>query len=136
LRGGAVEPSESDVRTGDASLNGIGGKQKQLRVWASGVTQATRTGRPVESLNVGELPLRFAKPLGERRLANRNARKASGTISVQGFDESVERGVFFTVLDPKGASRGVFLAEGYAVRGSNLRTQNPVTTTNIEVSQI
>jgi hypothetical protein len=133
---GAVTRSESEPRTGDAGLNSIGGKSKQLRIWAAGVTQGERTGRPIESLNVGELPLAFARPLAERKLAARNARKASGTLVVSGFDESIERGVFFRVLDPAGVSRGVFLAEGYTVRGENLGTREPRVTTNIEVSQI
>jgi hypothetical protein len=133
---GAVTRSESEPRTGDASLNGIGGKQKQLRIWAEGVTQATRSGKPIESFNVGELPLKFAKPLAERRLAARNARKASGTIQIAGFDESVERGVFFRVLDPQSNSRGVFLAEGYSVQGTNLGTPDQRVTTSIEVAQI
>ena len=136
LRDGAVTPAESDVKTGDASLKAIGGKQKQLRIWAEGVTQGTRRGKPIEPFNVGELPLKFAKPLAERRLAARNARKARGTISIPGFDESIERGVFFRVLDPAGASRGTFLAEGYTVTGSNLGTANQRTVTNIEVSEI
>jgi hypothetical protein len=133
---GAVTRSESEPRTGDASLNGIGGKQKQLRIWAEGITQATRTGKPIESFNVGELPLKFAKPLAERRLAARNARKASGTISIAGFDESVERGVFFRVLDCQGNSRGVFLAEGYSVQGTQLGTPEQRVTTSVEVAQI
>ncbi|HEX8287171.1 MAG TPA: hypothetical protein VF556_04205, partial [Pyrinomonadaceae bacterium] len=133
---GAVTRSESEPRTGDAGLNSIGGKSNRLRIWAEGITQATRRGRPIESFNVGELPVKFAKPLAERRLAARNARKASGTISIAGFDESIERGVFFRVLDRAGVSRGVYLAEGYSVSGANLGTPEQRVTTSIEVSQI
>lgn len=126
----------SEPKTGDATLNGSSGRSRKLLVLREGLTQATRTGRPIETFAVGELPLYFAKPLARRMLARRLAKKQSGTIEIAGFDETVERGVFFRVLDRDATSFGIFLAEGYSVEGTNLGTPNQQIITRIDCSEI
>lgn len=128
--------STSEPKTGDATLNGLAGRSRQLLVLHTGLTQATRTGRPIETFAVGELPLFFAKPLAQRLLARRLAKKQTGAIEIAGFDSSVERGVFFRALDRNGASFGIYLAEGYSVSGTNLGTPNQRITTRIDSTEI
>jgi hypothetical protein len=133
---GKTKNSISEPKTGDATLSGQAGRSRKLLVLREGLTQAARPGKAIENFAVGELPLYFAKPLARRMLARRLAKKQSGTIEIAGFDQSIERGVFFRVLDRNDASFGVFLSEGYSVSGTDLRTVNQKIITRIDCSEI
>ncbi len=106
----------SEPRSGDLSINAIGGRSRQIVVLRDGIFLSGRGNfGGVESLNVGELPLQFAVRLAERKLANRRARKQSGSITIIGYSPDLDRGTFFRVFDRENNSYGKFLTEGLRV---------------------
>ncbi len=131
----AETASFSEPKTGDASLDSSRGKQSQILVLKDGLTLTSRPGNAIETVSTGELPLYFGIPLVRRKLARRTSQKQSGSVSVIGYSNSVERGVFFRVYDRSNVSYGKFIAEGYRVNfealGDGVRA-----TTEVEVSEI
>lgn len=105
--------SYSEPKTGDASLISSLGKQSQIIVLKDGLTLGSRPGNALEGLAIGELPLFFGIPLVERKLANRDAQKQSGTVNVIGYSESIERGTFFTLQTREDAQIGKFVTVGF-----------------------
>lgn len=112
---GNTENAVSEPKTGDASLNSIGGRQRQTVVLREGLTLTSRTGGRIEGFNLGEIPLQIGIPLVERIIERRSSRKQTGEIAIAGFDASLERGTFFRILDRAGTSFGIFLTEGYSL---------------------
>lgn len=110
---GNSENSVSEPKTGDVSLNSLGGRQRVAAVLREGLTLNNRPGNRLENFQLGEIPLQIGKDLVSRIIERRAARKQTGAITIAGFDESIERGTFFRVLNRAGASFGVFLTEGY-----------------------
>lgn len=108
---GKPKPPISDVRSGDISVPNFT-KQKTKTIFKSGVTQATRTGKPLVPLNVGELPLFFAEPLANWLLANG---RITANVEITGYDESIERGVFFALKGREAEDLGNYLISGYRV---------------------
>ena len=126
----------SEPRIGDLSVNAVGGRQRTIVVLKGGVNLSSRgTFGGVESLAVGELPLQFALTLAERKLENRIARKQTGNITIPGWSESLDRGVFFRVLDRNATSYGVFLTEGLRVDIQALG-DGAIITTSVDVQEI
>lgn len=110
LRGKPKKPS-TDIRSGDISTPNFQ-KQQIKTIFKTGVTQAARTGKPLPSLNTGELPLVFAEPVASWILANG---RVKGNIEVTGYDESIERGISFTLRGRGGENLGRFIVEGYRI---------------------
>lgn len=108
---GKPRPPRNEPRSGDISVSNYS-KQRSYAVFKEGVTQATRTGRPLPDFNVGEVPFFFAEPLTKRKLAQ----ELTGVqVEVPGFDESVERGVIFALPGRGGVVLGNFLTSGFRV---------------------
>lgn len=110
LRGKPKKPI-TDTRGGDISVQNFQ-KQKTKTIFAPGVTQENRTGKPLIPLNAGELPLFFAEPLADWLLANG---RISANVEVTGYDESIERGISFNLRGRSGEDLGNFLISGYRV---------------------
>lgn len=128
--------SDNSVRTGSVGKPALANKQKSVYVLKPGLTLANRPGNPIEPFNVGELPARFGEPLAERVLARRGAKKESGSVEFLGYDESIERGTYFALLDEAGERIGIFVVEGFEITGENLGTPGERIATTIEVSEI
>jgi hypothetical protein len=129
--------SLSEPRTGDATLSAVGGRSRKMIVWREGVTQENREGYPIEPVSAGEVPTAFFISLFQRLLERRAEGKQEGSVSVIGFDESLERGVFFTLEDRDESILGRFITEGYRVRLENLADPyNQKVTTEIECSEL
>ena len=110
LRGILKNPL-TEFRSGDIAVRNFT-KQQTKTILRDGVTQATRRGR-IEPFNAGELPLFFAEPLARWLLANP---RVTISLDLIGFDESLERGVFFA-LDGRGRENlGNYKVRGYRVR--------------------
>jgi hypothetical protein len=127
----SVTNSFSDVKSGDNSINSIS-KPRQMVVWRSGINLNESKGARIQSFAVGELPLYFAVPLAERRLARQLNKPNEASIEVSGFDENLERGVYFAVTGRNGAALGNFLTEGFLIR----QTSGEPIVTVIEGSEI
>jgi hypothetical protein len=118
---GKQRSSRTETRTGDISVQNYL-RPRKFTIFKQGVTQATRTGKPMPDFNVGELPFFFAEPLTKRKLEQ----DLTGVnVEVPGFDESNERGVLFALPDRDGDALGNFLTSGYRVS----ITQNSIKTT-------
>lgn len=112
-----ISNTSNNTRVADLSVNSLSGKQKSLIIWKEGQSAASRDGNGFESLFVGELPLFFAIPFAERKHIQREARLEDGTIEVFGFEESIDKGVYFGVSDENGDLIGNFICEGYSAEG-------------------
>jgi len=132
---GATTNGISEPKTGDASLNSLGGRQRQTIVLREGMTLLNRPGNKIDNFNLGEIPLQIGIPLVERIIDRRVTRKQSGSISIAGFDQSIERGTFFKVLNRAGASFGIYLTEGYKLDIRALGDGVSINT-NIDVTEI
>ncbi len=119
LRGKLKPAAPSEVRSGDISVPNFQ-KQKSKTIFKVGVTQAARS-RGLLPLNVGELPLRFAEPLAAWRLANP---PVLAQIECAGYDDSIERGVFFALKGRTAESLGNFKIQGYriSIRANSIAT--------------
>lgn len=129
LRGKATD-DDPDTRTGDISLNGELSEARKLTVFRSGVTLASKKN-PISVLAIGAMPLQFGKSLAERKLVRQFSRPFDATVEVPGYDENLDRGVYFSLPDRNGIL-GNFLTEGLTVSGDD---QNGITT-GIETTQV
>ena len=131
-----VTDSISDVQNGDGSNSNFESKQGNVVIFKTGLSPSVRTGNGLEALSVGELDLEYAEPLATRLLDRRVRRLQSGSIELLGFDESIEQGVYFRVLDRNGDSLGTFCCVGYTVTGENLGTRDQRIATVIDVLEV
>lgn len=127
----AVTASTTEAQIGDPSGNAQTAGTGEVIVLRPG---AVRSNAKMQTLAVGELPVRFAVPLARRRLARRSTLR--GTVSLLGVDLSIGRGSMFELFDRDGGSLGVFVCEGRTISGSNLGTASQVTQMNLEVVQV
>lgn len=126
----------SEPKTGDASLSGVGGKSRRFILWAEGVSTNSRTGGEIIDLAVGELPFEFAQVLGNIILNRRLAGFNEGSLTIPGYHESLQRGVFFRVFDRDGNSLGRFICESVNSVFSNLGQKNQIVTSTVQISEI
>lgn len=133
---GAIVNSVSEPKTGDASLSGVGGRQRKFVLWADGVSSNSRTGGEIIELFGGELPQEFLIKLGEIILERRLSGFSDGSVSVPGYHKSLMRGVYFRVFDRGGNSLGRFIAEAVNTTFSNLGTKNQTVMTTVSVSEV
>lgn len=113
-----ISATANDTRIANPNLNSISGKQSKLIIWKEGQSFADHDGNGFDFLTTGEVPLFFAIPLAERLLARREAKFEEGTLEIFGFDESIDRGVYFGVLDDDDNLIGIFICEGYSAEGT------------------
>lgn len=128
----SITNSFSDVKSGDNSINSIS-KPRSVVVWRNGINLSSTKGARIQSFAVGELPLFFAIPLAKRRLARQLEKPQDASIEILGFDENLERGVYFRAVGRNNAVLGDFLTEGYSIRQSDF--SSPIVTV-IEASEI
>lgn len=100
-------------KPGEIGMSGVSSTQQELLVLAPGVT--ARTADFVEDFPVGELPLRYAQPLAERVIVQRQADAGTVSIPVIGYDASLKKGVPIKVGDRDGNSLGNFLITGRTI---------------------
>lgn len=110
LRGKLKPSAPTEVRSGDISVANFT-RQKTVTIFKTGITQAIRTGE-LKTINVGELPFFFAEQLVNWLLENP---RSTGQIEITGYDESIERGVSFTLKGRNNESLGNFFIRGYRV---------------------
>lgn len=127
----SVTNSFSDVKAGELGVNSIS-KPRQVVVWREGYNTSSTKGARIQSFAVGEVPLRFALPLAERRLKRQLLRPQEASITVNGFEENLERGIYFAVKGRNNSALGNFMTEGLTVRQSE---SQPIETV-IEASEI
>lgn len=126
----------SEPKTGDASLNSVGGKSRRFIVWADGVSTNARTGGEIIDVAVGELPFEFAQVLGNIILNRRLAGFSEGSVTIPGYHESLQRGVFFRVFDRSGNSLGRFICEAVNTTFNNLGQTNQVVISTVQISEV
>jgi hypothetical protein len=117
---GTTTNSLSEPKTGDATLSAVGGRSSKKIVWRTGINQSNRSGIPPESFSGGEVPLAILEPLCQRILERRASGKHEGSVSVIGFDPSMDRGVFFSLYDRDNSYFGRYIAAGLRVTLDNL----------------
>lgn len=135
LRGATVN-SVSEPKTGDASLTGVGGRQRRFVLWADGVSTNSRTGGEILDLVGGELPQSFLLILGEIILNRRLSGFSDGSLQIPGYHKSLNRGVYFRVFDRGGNSLGRFIAEAVNATFSNLGTKDQTVMTTVQISEV
>lgn len=118
VRDTPLEPF-SEIRAGDISLNAQTPRSRRVVVWRTGVDKTAASGNPIPPLSVGEVPLKFARPLAERFLKMNEDQPDAATNAVAGFDESLDRGTFFSVPGRNGDVFGAFLCEGFSIAGAD-----------------
>lgn len=126
----------SEPKTGDASLNGTGGRARRFIIWADGVSTNQRTGGEIIELVGGELPHEFLTALGETILYRRLNGFQDGSVTVPGYHRSLDRGVYFRVFDRDGNTLGRFIAEAVQTTFSNLGTKNQIVMTTVQISEV
>lgn len=119
-----------EIRAGDISLNGAASQPLEMVIWKSEIN--TTKGRPPQSFNIGEVPLKFGIPLVQYLLENPH--QLSGSVPVLGFNKNLDRGQYFK-LTSRGEEIGNFIIEGFEVVMENLGSRHKFTT-NLEISEI
>lgn len=107
---GLVVVDRVGEKPGDIGQSGVSSTQQELVVLAPGVT--TLSAKLIEDFPVGELPLRYAKPLAERVILQRQAGEGSVSLPVIGFDKALKVGTPVKVGDRNGDSLGNYLITG------------------------
>lgn len=124
LRNGTVSVREYEVdevahlvildriveKPGEVGLSGVSSTQEELLVLAPGVTD--RNNDFIDNFPVGELPLRYAEPLADRVIIQRQAGAGSVNLPVVGYDRSLRKGMPRKVGDRNGASLGNYTITG------------------------
>lgn len=126
----------SEPRTGDASLNAVGGRQRRFILWADGVSINARTGGEIIEISVGELPLRFAEELAERILFRRVNGFQEGSVIIPGYHQSLKRGVYFRIFDRDGNNLGRFMATGVRVDMREIGTRRQTVLTTAQIVEV
>lgn len=135
LRGANTDPV-ADVTPGSTSMRGNGSQTRKFIVWADGVSTNSRTGGEIVDVAVGELPLEFARILGNIILDRRLNGFQDGSVSVPGYHKSLNRGIYFRVFDRDGNSLGRFIAEAVSTSFSNLGSKNQLVMTTVQISEV
>lgn len=126
---GTVPEDEADTQTGDISLNGELSEARSIVVLRSGVTIANKRN-PIEVLPIGPMPLQFGKSLAARKLAQQFEDLFDAQTEVPGFEETLDRGVYFSLPDRNG-SLGNFLTEGFTVTGDSGGIRTAIESTKV-----
>lgn len=135
LRNNIPVEDVTDTTTGNNSINQSRPVSKKKVIYRTGVNEATATGNRNVPFSVGELPLFFAEPLAQRKLDNLKILQ-SGNVDIAGYDETLERGTFFDLLDRAGNSYGIFICEGFEIKIENVGTANARITTVVSCAEV
>lgn len=137
LRGTPVEPI-SETLPGDAVLVDSNRVPARLWIWREGV-DPDNPGNRVEQISLGEIPIKFGKPLAKRALeVGRFSPEPprDGTIEMSGFDwKKYRKGSTWKVKD-RGVDRINVIVLGRTITGQDLGTPGQNISTRLEVTEV
>lgn len=114
---GQVIKDKTEVRAGEIGIHGSSAQTLEYIVFAD--DNHTRTVERLVELHIGELPLPYGIPLGERYLRYLQTKGRTCTFSNIGYDPALRKGMTVQVKDRAAASMGNFLLLAAPLRVSS-----------------
>ncbi len=126
-----ISKDHSEIRVGDIGLNLQTTRQRQIIVLPS--NQSSRTGKPLASMSMAELPSEIFIPLARREL-NALQTGAGGEVSVDldGLELGIRKGSVFNMIGRAEESRGILIVEGKRETFDALGTTAQNVTTSLQ----
>jgi hypothetical protein len=136
IRGG-LTGSRNEAENGEAVIPNRH-KQRQMILWRQGLTvnPADISQKKLKSINGGEIPMIYLKPLGYRKLDRLFTGKGEGSAELFGYDSSIRRGSTFNVTGRDDEDLGNFMTIGFDISGQGLGTEKPTMMTRLTLLEL